>query len=486
MSTIFPQVFLSEEHKSVVLEPPHLLIQYIDQYASKNLYTNKNFQNILFGLCLSCFQKLNLNQLFPKKPHKFNNTYFQDYENNLAAHNKEIERRGFKVIQTLQSQAIADNLKHIFGEEATDEKIQMLADDGMSLSEQKTILNRLVTYFTKLFNVKHLASTFQLAYIEYSQNVSLSEIQKINIIDKLEFCIKNNFLFADHFKGILILEGFFKDKTQDDAIKHFLACGKKGFSSSYCVLGELHEKTDIFKAIYYYDLAYKTGDTYAALMLGYIYLDPLLEYDDENILIPKGIKYLEYAAKKGSIDAKYMLGTVYYEDYRGLTAKTEDYEKSIFYLKDIFHEKPEALILLGHIYFKLIFNPSYYNHPLNEKYLKMNEKSFQELLNKNLFLFMHDKTRKDVKFSNHPGISIHTQYCLYYLSEGVNKDVLPCFYYLGYLFGKGVENRVNVNKEQCLSLLSKGAESGHEGCKSLLAYFKKEFNNSDQDTNTTN
>ena len=66
------------------------------------------------------------------------------------------------------------------------------------------------------------------------------------------------------------------------------------------------------------------------------------------------------------------------------------------------------------------------------------------------------------------------------------KDVLPCFYYLGYLFGKGVENRVNVNKEQCLSLLSKGAESGHEGCKSLLAYFKKEFNNSDQDTNTTN
>lgn len=474
MSTIFPQVLLSDEQKTFILEPPHLLIQHIERYESSKLYKQESFRNTLFGLCLSCFQKLNLNSLFPTKKNSINESIYKEYQQNLAAHNQEIEKRGFKVIQTLTNKAIEDNLKNIFGNEATDEKIKMLAEDGFSLGEQKSILNKLVIYFKNLSYENHLASKFQLAYIEYSQNIKLSIEQKKSILDNLDFCIKNNFLFADHFKGILMLEGFFPDKTQDDAIKHFLACGKKGFSSSYCILGELHEKTDIFKAIYYYDLAFKTGDVYAALMLGYIYLDPLLEYDDENILIPKGIKYLEFAAKKGSADAKYMLGTVYYENYRGLSCKTEDYEKSISYLKDIYHEKPEALILLGHMYFKLIFDPSYYRHPMNEKYLTMNEQSYQELLSKNLFLFIKDKKRSSF-FNNHPGISIHTQYCLYYLSEGVNKDILQCFYYLGYFFGKGVENRVTINKEQCLSLLSKGADSGNEGCRTLLPYFQKEF-----------
>ena len=474
MSTIFPQVLLSDEQKTFILEPPHLLIQHIERYESNKLYKQDLFKNTLFGLCLSCFQKLDLHSFFPKKINSINDAIYKEYEKNLAAHNHEVERRGFKVIQTLQTQSIEDNLKHIFGNEATDDKIKMLADDGYSLEEQKIIFNKLINYFNKLANEGHLASKFQLAYVEYSQHAKLSSEQKQRILDNLDYCIKNNFLFADHFKGILMLDGFFPDKTQDDAIKHFLACGKKGFSSSYCVLGELHEKIDIFKSIYYYDLAFKTGDVYSALMLGYIYLDPLLEYDDENILIPKGIKYLEFAAKKGSVDAKYMLGTVYYENYRGLSCKTEDYEKAIFYLKDIYQEKPEALILLGHIYFKLVFDPSYYHHPMNEKYLTMNEQSYQDLLNKNLFLFIKNKKRANV-FDEHPGISIHTQYCLYYLSEGVNKDILQCFYYLGYFFGKGVVNRVQVNQEQCLSILTQGADSGNEGCKSLLVYFKKEF-----------
>ena len=474
MSTIFPQVFLSEEQKIFITEPPHLLIQHIEQFESKNDYNNDVFKNTLFGLSLACFQKLNFSSLFPGKRNSINESIYKDYEKSLAAHNHEIEKRGFKVIETLETKAIDDNLKNIFSKNETSDAVKLLSDN-MSLGEQKIIFNKLHKYFRNLASYDHLSSLFQLAYIEYQQSISLTSIQKESIVKKLDFCIKNNFLFADHFKGILMLEGFFSDKTQEDAIKHFLACGKKGFSSSYCVLGELHEKIDIFKAIYYYDLAYKTGDVYAALMLGYIYLDPLLEYDDENILIPKGIKYLEYAAKKGSVDAKYMLGTIYYENYRGLTVKTEDYTKAVSYLKDIYKEKPEALVLLGHIYFKLVFDPSYYNHPMNEKYLTMNNKSYKELISNNLFLFIHDDKRQNITFDNHPGISIHTQYCLYYLSEGVNLDVLPCFYYLGFFFGRGVENRIKVNKEQCLTLLSKGSEFGHDGCKSLLSYFTKEL-----------
>lgn len=475
MSTIFPSIYLNDEQKAFINEPPHLLIQHIERFESKKDYKNQIFQNTLFGLCLSCFNKLNLNQIFEKKSTGVNSSIFSNFQSNLEIHNKEVEKRGFKVIQTLNAIKVEDNLKHIFGNDnETQKSIKLLTEDMMSFDVTKSIYNQLVIYFNKLAEHNHLPSIFQLVYIRYNEKANLTSDDKDYIEKNLDYCIKHNFLFADHFKGILMLSHFYSDKNQEDAIKHLLNCGKKGFSSSYCVLGELFEDIDIFKSIYYYDLAYKTGDVYAATMLGFIHLNKLLSYDEPKYLIPKALKYLEHAAKKGSVDARYMLGTVYYEDYMGLGYKTEDYEKSIFHLSKICEQKPEAYTLLGHIYFKLVFDPSYYNHPMNKKYLEMSDIEFKNFLSKNLILFIKDNKRENITFDNHPGISLHTQYALYYLSQGVNKDVLPCFYYLGYLFGKGVPSRIPVNYEQCFSLLEKGIEFNHEGCATLLKYFKEQ------------
>lgn len=475
MNAIFPTIDLKDEHKHFLKEPVNILMQHIEQFEQKKQYGDQYFDNTLFALSLSCFQKLDLYKIFKRKTEK-KYQYNNNYNNSLSIHNKEIEKRGFQVIQTLNSSKIEENINNLFNHYNKSENDTTTLNNNSIFQDHENIFIKLNKIFNELKNNHHIPSTFQTAYILYNLKEDLSPDDKDIINDLLNFCIKQNFLFAEHFQGILMLEGFYEDKNFDDAIKHLMACGKKGFSASYCLIGDLYEEKDFYKSIYYFDLAYKTGDIYAATMLGYIYINKLLLNNEPSEIIPQAIKYLEYAAKKGSVDAKYMLGVIYYEDYGNLGVKTENYEKAVFYLSSIEKEKIESLTLLGHIYFKLIFDPKYYHHPMNEKFLKMSAKELKNFKSKNLLLFKQEHNSKNTTFDNHPGISLHTQYCLYYLSQGVNADLIQCFYYLGFLFGKGVEGRIPANKEQCLSLLQKGSDSGSKECAGLLTYFNKEFN----------
>lgn len=388
----------------------------------------------------------------------------------------EIHKNGTSQMQEdLLIKAIAafQKIEHNWNENKAINNLEHKSFEKLTKEDKKNYSKTLIDFLNTLASNGDQQALLKLInVIVVTQNKSQAIINKVaSLCDKVD----KDSLLAQHYICVLKVDGFFKGQ-REKGLQEMLSNAQKGFAPSYCFLAECYEESDFGKSVIYYEKAMELGEAVAATMLGHLHLKKMLPISpnpDKEIEI--AIEYLKKAVDMGDAQGAYLLGVIFYENLRtdSGTFKTEDYEQAIKYLLIAKEYNPLSYILLGHIYFKLVFDVNLINHKMNMYYANMTREQLDDFRKKNISIFLKDTNLTKIDYNNHPGISIHTQYALHYLLMGVNSNIIPCFYYLGYMYYFGVPGRLVENKVEGLNLLQIAADSGHEESKFLLSKLEK-------------